>query len=83
MTKDNAKSQGWDVNFVPCADNAVARKRCAQEARARCFARQQDKWENKLIGRLVLATSTSLIFLLFSFNTGFFSCFIAFSAAAI
>ena len=68
MTKDNAKSQGWDVNFVPCADNAVAQKRCAKEARARCFARQRDKWENKLIGRLVLDTSASLMFLLFSFK---------------
>ena len=80
---NHAKSRGWDVNFVPCADNAVARKRCAQEARARCFARQQDEWENKLIGRLVLTTSASLICLLFSFNTRVLSCFLAFSAAAI
>ena len=79
-TKDHAKSRGWYVNFVPCADNAVARKRCAQEARARCFARQKDEWENKLIGRLVLATSASLFFLLFSFDAQVFSCFLAFSA---
>ena len=60
-TKDHSKFCSRDVNFVPCADNAVAQKRCAKEARARCFARQQDEWENKLVRRLVLATSASLI----------------------
>ena len=45
--------------------------------------KQVDEWENKLIGRLILTTSASLILLLFSFDALAFSCILAFLAAVI